>query len=287
MGYADYYAKIELYFLNNKKKEIFVSVLFIQKSSTNLKEMEKFLKQQEKKQKKEVKREEKKQEKLFSKAKKDQRSFLRDSFPPIGRKNEFTLHQLKNFNESNELKIPYFCEDNTFQNIFLGLKEEPDQQGIVTTDVLRRKMYDSFLDEPPSGPGRCDCEQCRRIELTDGNMNEMHCHYLDEEDGMTVMSQPPLHIVKGDKIVPIMPIAVLSGIIVVINLAIMMIFIDLLARQAVGSQTYFGIWGPACIVILAGGAMSICKLITPIVDLLILYFYIKQTCLLKAPLFLL
>jgi hypothetical protein len=52
----------------------------------------------------------------------------------------------------------------------------------------------------------------------------------------------PHHIVISKKIIPVVPISILVAIIVILNLVIMMLFIDLLARGTVLTDTFFGIW---------------------------------------------
>jgi hypothetical protein len=52
----------------------------------------------------------------------------------------------------------------------------------------------------------------------------------------------PHHIVVSKKIIPIIPLTVSVTTVVVLNLAIMMFFIDLLARGTLLTDTYFGIW---------------------------------------------
>jgi uncharacterized membrane protein len=101
---------------------------------------------------------------------------------------------------------------------------------------------------------------------------------LDDENGFnfngnySVITQPPHHIVKGEKIVPIVPISLLVIAIVCCNLISMMVFVDQLARLAVGTVTGYGLWGPAIIILFVLGANLVCKSFKFMLNLCVFYF---------------
>lgn len=106
----------------------------------------------------------------------------------------------------------------------------------------------------------------------------MDCDERSGGSSITIIKQPAIHIVKGTKYVPIVSICFNIGVVVILNLAVTMIFIDLLARQAVVSDSYFVVWvssllkseqtrqivisikqGPCGVVLLALFVNTICK----------------------------
>ncbi len=123
-------------------------------------------------------------------------------------------------------------------------------------------LYD--YDEHQDAPNCNKCQDSNNRPVMQFS-NEAYLNEHDENVGFnftgnySVITQPPHHIIKGKKIVPILPVSILVTLIVTFNLIVIMIFVDLLARQAVGTTTGFGLWGPSVVIIFTLGTLLVCK----------------------------
>lgn len=149
------------------------------------------------------------------------------------------MSKVQNIDNENEMKNLVEFDDEGDDDNYDNQEDMTKRNEVARRKSLEKKLFqqqESEFTKSEFGPDLLD--KINEYELENNNEDEKN---EDEECEVSIIHQPH-HVVTSRKLVPVIPLTILSGVVIVLNLVIMMIFVDLLARGANFATTYFGIW---------------------------------------------